>query len=137
MAMNTSIFVLPLLLGLGQLASPALAQELAVPDKEHLKGMSYEEYSNYREKMRKRMEKTGLQERQLMQEAEKQDQDSRKKSAHSSTYGQGYGSRNNAAEVKPDTKPESRADRPQVPDRPQLPERPQLDRFDRSSMGRR
>lgn len=127
--MNTSIFVLPLLLGLGQLASPALAQELAVPDKEQLKGMSYEEYSNYREKMRKRMEKTPAQERE--QKSDTADRTTAKQPAHASTYGQGYGSRNDAAESKPDTKPESR------PDRPQVPERPQLERFDRNSMGRR
>lgn len=129
--MNISHLVLPLLLGLSQLATPALAQELAVPDKEHLNGMSYEEYSGYREKMRMRMEKASPQEQEPMQEPDNRDRDTMNKPAQGSAYGQGYSSRNNVSNDKPETRPDSR------PERPQIPERPQHERFDRSGMGRR
>jgi hypothetical protein len=41
-----------LLLCMSLLVPVANAENLSVPDKEHRQGMSYEEYSNYREKMR-------------------------------------------------------------------------------------
>lgn len=129
--MNISSLVLPLLLGFSLLPASVLAQELAVPDKEHLNGMSYEEYSGYREKMRMRMEKAGTQEQEPMQEPDNRDRDTINKHDQGSAYGQGYSSRNNVSNDKPGTRPDSR------PERPQIPERPQHERFDRNGMGRR
>jgi rare lipoprotein A (peptidoglycan hydrolase) len=100
----------------GLCAAPAMAGELSVPDKEKRQGMSYEEYSNYREKMRQRM-------------ASEQPADSRQaatpsdgthtetQAGHASSYGQGYNSRKPAA------------------DRPDRPAR--AERFSRDAMGRR
>jgi len=102
---------------MGLLVSAAMAEELAVPDKEHRQGMSYEEYSHYREKMRKHMEKMHPEEHGQMPEQ-------MEKINPNSAYGQGYRSRE-LAEDRPDIVSGSR------------PEHPRVERFDRGSMGRR
>lgn len=115
--MQISNFAFLPVLCMGLLVSAATAEELAVPDKEHRQGMSYEEYSHYREKMRKHMEK-------MHPEEHGQTPEQTEKINPNSAYGQGYHSRERA-EDRPDT---ASGDRP---------EHPRGDRFDRGSMGRR
>lgn len=115
--MQISNFAFLPVLCMGLLVSAAMAEELAVPDKEHRQGMSYEEYSHYREKMRKHMEKMHPEER--MQAPEQTG-----KINPNSAYGQGYRSRERT-EDRPDIGSGSR------------PEHPRAERFDRGSMGRR
>lgn len=115
--MQISNFAFLPVLCMGLFVSAATAEEFAVPDKEHRQGMSYEEYSHYREKMRKHMEKMHPEERgQTPEQTEKINPNS--------AYGQGYRSRERA-EDRPDIGSGSR------------PEHPRADRFDRGSMGHR
>lgn len=115
--MQISNFALLPALCMSLLVSAAMAEELAVPDKEHRQGMSYEEYSHYREKMRKHMEK--------MHQAEPgQKSEQTEKINPDSAYGQGYHSRERAG------------DRPVVVSGSR-PEHPRVERFDRGSMGHR
>lgn len=88
----------------------AMAGDIAIPDKDHRQGMSYEEYASYREKMRLRMGSMS---------PEKGEKPNR-----NSTYGQGYQARQRPTE-RPSTGAENRA------------ERPHFERFNRSDMGRR
>ncbi len=111
--MNISHLILPLSLSL--LAAPALAQQPNASDKEHANGMSYQDYENQREKILKRMKAPGQQ-----QQGQQAPQGNAKaQPARPSTYGQGYGSRNEAAE------------KPTV-EKPSRPERPQFERIERA-----
>ena len=95
------------------------AETLSVPDKDRRHGMSYEEYSNYREKMRKHMEN-----HKLPEESSRSTSDKTEKPNPNSTYGQGYQSRKPAEDM-----PARGADN--------RPDRPQIERFNRGDMGRR
>lgn len=99
----------------------AMAEGIAVPDKEQRQGMNYEEYSKYRENMRMQMEKikhgnTGQKTDASSAQTEKSHADS--------TYGKGYSSRTSTIE-RPDSAAENR------------PERHRIERFNRGDMGRR
>jgi hypothetical protein len=106
------------------LASAAMAETLPLPDKDHRQGMSYEEYSSYREKMRKRMDEHKLPAAEDKQPPESTRYSPEKIEKSSSAYGQGYQSRS-PAEDRPDTAAVNR------------PERPRFERFNRGDMGRR
>ena len=116
--------VLPLALSMSLFVLPAFAEDLSMPDKEHRQGMSYEEYSNFRAKMRDQMEKAHQEE---LKQANKPDSARPEKSEESeqkNTYGKGYHMRDRD-EARPDTTPDSR------------PERPRAERFNRGDMMRR
>lgn len=117
--MNISGFILLLLLAL--LATPALAQERNASDKAHAKGMSYEEYAKQREKMLKRLEGMSPQQRkQALDTGGKTGEEPKGGSSQGSTYGQGYGSRKDAADGKNNVEKPSRPERPHV-ERPGRP----------------
>jgi rare lipoprotein A (peptidoglycan hydrolase) len=101
----------------GLCTAPAMAGELSVPDKEKRQGMSYEEYSNYREKMRQRMASEQPADSRQVTSPSDGTQAETEQAGHASSYGQGYSSRKPAA------------------DRPDRPAR--AERFSRDAMGRR
>lgn len=113
-----------LLLCMSLLVPVANAENLSVPDKEHRQGMSYEEYSNYREKMRLHMDKMHPQDSKQAPAPSSPTPEQTDKLNPNSAYGQGYHSRERT-EDRPDAASGSR------------PEHPWGDRFDRSGMGRR
>jgi hypothetical protein len=102
----------------------AMAERLAVPDKAHRQGMSYEEYSHYREKMRLHMNKMHADERRQAPAASTSTPAATQKLNPNSAYGQGYRSREQTAN-RPDIGSGSR------------PEHPRGDRFSRGDTGRR
>jgi len=114
--MQIANFTLQLVLCMSLFVPVAMAENLAVPDKEHRQGMSYEEYSHYREKMRLHMDKMHAQERRQAPEPSNTTPEQTEKLNPNSAYGQGYHSRERT---------EGR------------PEHPRGDRFDRGGMGRR
>jgi hypothetical protein len=113
-----------LLLCMSLLVPVANAENLSVPDKEHRQGMSYEEYSNYREKMRLHMDKMHPQDPKQAPAPSSPTPEQTDKLNPNSAYGQGYHSRERT-EDRPDAASGSR------------PEHPRGDRFDRGGMGRR
>ena len=113
-----------LLLCMSLLVPVANAENLSVPDKEHRQGMSYEEYSHYREKMRLHMEKMHPQDPKQAPAPSNPTPEQTDKLNPNSAYGQGYHSRERT-EDRPDTASGSR------------PEHSRGDRFDRGGMGRR
>lgn len=105
-------------------ATLALAQDVAVPEREQRRGMSYEEYSSVRENMRLRMEK--IQDNKRKQAAARESRPEAKpvRPVPDSAYGQGYQARN-----RPDTA---------AVERPERVERPaRIERFNRGEMMRR
>jgi len=100
------------------------AENIAIPDKVRRQEMSYEEYSNYREKMRMQMGKAHSEEAKPTQDAASRATDQIDKSKPESAYGQGYHLRNRA-----DDKPDSAAN--------SKPDRPHFERFNRGDMMRR
>lgn len=104
--------------------SVAKAENISVPDKENRQGMSYEEYSNYREKMRMHMERMTPEERKQAQDLSGRPPERMEKPNHDSAYGQGYHSRDRA-ESRPDMGAGNR------------PDHPRIERFNRGDMGRR
>ena len=98
-----------LFLCLSLMLPAALAQQIDAPSKAQRQGMSYEEYTDFREKMRLRMEKMRADHRNQSAEtdphphAEKEKHDER-------AYGKGFDSRNRDND-RPDT---ARPDRPRV-----------------------
>lgn len=98
-------------------APVAMAQDFTPPDKEHRQGMSYEEYSSYREKMRMRMEKMTPEERkqahEMMGRPDGKMDGKMERPNPDSAYGQGFHTRK-----QPDDRPANasgnRADRPRV-----------------------
>lgn len=108
-------------------ATFAMAQDVAVPNQEQRRGMSYEEYSSVRENMRLRMEK--MQKTKRKQEASREpgSDETTGRTRADSTYGQGYNTRNrsDAATVE----------RPERVERVERPAR--IERFNRGDMGRR
>lgn len=119
--MQTSL-LFTLLLGISLSIPAALADTISVPDTERRKGMSYDEYSSYREKMRMHMEKKETKEQHQIEPETRNTDEPNDPAQRNSTYGQGYQSRT-AVEGKPDTS--------------NRPERPQVERFNRGDMGRR
>lgn len=113
-----------LLLCMSLFVPVANAENLSVPDKEHRQGMSYEEYSNYREKMRSHMDKMHPQDPKQAPAPLNPTPEQTDKLNPNSAYGQGYHSRERT-EDRPDAASGSR------------PEHPRGDRFDRGGMGRR
>lgn len=122
--MQTTNFSIPLALCLSLCAPAALAQSISVPDEERRQGMSYEEYSQYREKMRVQMEKLKSEEAKQTQTAPANPANQSEQSNQDSAYGQGYHSRN-PAQYRPQNEAGSR------------PERPRPERINRGDMGRR
>jgi hypothetical protein len=89
----------------------AMAEDLSIPDKNHRQGMSYEEYSSFREKMRMRMEKMTPEERRQSHESSNHPAAQGERPKSGSAYGQGFHSRNKP-EDKPDTDTANRPERP-------------------------
>lgn len=114
--MLTLPFTLTLAIFTGVLAPVAMAQDFTPPDREHRQGMSYEEYSSYREQMRIRMEKMTPEERRLARETMPPPSDQTERPKHNSAYGQGFHTR---------------------PQKEQMPDRPRVERFNKENMGRR
>jgi nitrate reductase cytochrome c-type subunit len=104
MTMQKKYFALHTLLCMCLLAPAVQAQEFSPPDREHRQGMSYEEYANFREKMRLRMEKNHADQRK----AEQEEAAPPAREHSPSNYGQGYQARQHAAE-----RPEPRSERPE------------------------
>jgi hypothetical protein len=102
----------------------AKAENISIPDKNHRREMSYEEYSHYREKMRMQMEQKHPQENKQPRETITRPADQAEKQKPDGVYGQGYRARN-----RPDDKPDSPANN--------RPERPRFERFNRGDMMRR
>ena len=121
--MQISNIAFQLLLCMSLFVPVANAENLSVPDKEHRQGMSYEEYSHYREKMRLHMEKMHPQDPKQAPAPSNPTPEQTDKLNPNSAYGQGYHSRERT-EDRPDTASGNR------------PEHPRGDRFDRGSMGR-
>ena len=94
-------------------APVAMAQDFAPPDKEHRQGMSYEEYSSYREKMRMRMEKMTPEERKQAHEMMLNPEGHKERPNPDSAYGQGFHTRKRL-EDRPATASGNRPDRPRV-----------------------
>jgi hypothetical protein len=119
-------YLLQFVLCTSLLVPVAMAEDLSVPDKDQRQGMSYEEYSTYRERMRKHMEERKMTPEQRRQLAESPHSPPEKleKPEHSSTYGQGYQSRK-PSEDRPDSGDNAR------------PDRPRSERFNRGNMGHR
>jgi len=123
--MQISIYTLILLLCTSLFAPVAMAQEqFTAPDKEHRQGMSYEEYSQFREKMRMRMEKMHQERLEQNQESADRPAQQTERTQPDNAYGKGYHSRNRA-EDRPDAGPDRQ------------PERPRFERFNRGDMMRR
>ena len=117
-------FTLILVIFTSVLAPVAMAQDFTPPDREHRQGMSYEEYSSYREKMRMRMEKMTPEERRQAREMMSPPSDQTERPKHDSAYGQGFHSRPQI-ENMPDRASGNR------------PDSPRGERFNRGNMGRR
>ena len=100
--------------------APAFAEDFSMPDKEHRQGMSYEEYKNYREKMRLQMEKARQEEQKQAPKAAAKRSESQETTERGSAYGQGYHSRGRE-DMRPDSRPDNR------------PERPQFEKFNRGN----
>lgn len=80
--------------------STTVAQEFTIPDLEHLRSMSHEEYDAYREQMRDRMDGLSPAERDLMHPPSNMEREQTEKRGANSSYGQGYVSRNRQNTVR-------------------------------------
>jgi len=90
-----------------------MAQEFPPADREHRQGMSYEEYSAHREKMRLRMEKMQAEEQARPSDTQKPQAEHMEKPRPDSAYGQGFHTRNRL-EDKQDAGRANRQDRPRI-----------------------
>ena len=122
--MKISDFSFQLLLCLSIVTPVAMAQGTPASGKEHSQGMSYEEYSTFREKMRMRMEKSHAQESNSSLEAgDSPAEQHAERVKPDSAYGQGYQSRNRSEgrpeHNRPDNHTNNRPERIKVekPDR--------------------
>lgn len=122
--MQTSSLTFSLLLCMSLVPVAAGAEAISIPDSEERQGMTYEEYSKYREKMRMQMEQISPGDKEQETEPSADSSEKAEKSQRDSTFGQGYHSRKRS-EDKPDTSAKER------------PERPRVERFNRGDMGRR
>jgi hypothetical protein len=103
-----------LLLSLGLSAAPVLAQDSSVPGKGNPNGLGDQDYLIQRERILKRMKATSPQQSQQTPE---QEGNLKRKPAHDSTYGQGYGSRGETKDAV-ESKPTIEMSRPERPERP-------------------
>lgn len=101
-----------------------MAQGFPPTDREHRQGMSYEEYSAHREKMRLRMEIERDEDHVRSTDRQKPPADQTEKSRPDSAYGQGFHTR-------------SRADDKQDRARTSRHDRPHFERTNRGDRGRR
>lgn len=122
--MQISNIIYRLMLCMSLFVPAAMAENISVPDNNQRQGMSYEEYSNYREKMRMQMEKNKSEDMQQKQTPANSSSGQMDKPAHDSSYGKGYHSRNQP-ELRPDTGSSNR------------PDHPRGERLNRGDMGRR
>lgn len=113
----------PLLLCMSLLSTAALAESIAVPDREHRKGMSYEEYSAFREKMRTQIRNKNNENSGGNRESLNSTTDQAGDSKRDRVYGKGFHSR-------------SQQDRPDN-DARNKPDRPRVEKFNRGNMGGR
>ncbi len=107
-----------LLLSLGLLAAPALAQDSNV-GKRDPNGVGDQDYLFQREQILKRMKAASP---QRSQQTHEKDGNVKRKPAHDSTYGQGYGSRDETRDAI-EGRPTMEVSRPEHPERPHF-ERP-------------
>jgi hypothetical protein len=122
--MQISIAALLLLVLTGVASPVARAENISIPDKNHRREMSYEEYSNYREKMRMQMKQKHPEESKRPPDTLSHPADQAEKQKPDGAYGQGYRARN-----RTDDKPDSPANN--------RPDRPRFERFSRGDMMRR
>ena len=122
--MLTRNVTLQLVLCMNLFVPAAMAEDIFFPDQAQRQGMSYEEYSHYREQMRKHMESMHSGMHQQTREPAELPPEQLEKPNRNSAYGQGYRLRN-SAEDKPDPATDSK------------PERPRMERFNRGNMMRR
>lgn len=122
--MQISNFSLPAIFCMCLYVPVTMAEGISVPDKSRREGMSYEEYSAYREKMRLQMEKNKTGDSQQKPAASTSPAIQPEKPAQEGAYGKGYHSRNPAGD-RPDMGAGNR------------PDRPRAERFNRGDMGRR
>ena len=108
--MKIASFTIPLALYVSLFASLSAADEIHIPDREHRQGMSYEEYKNFREKMRMRLEKSRVEGNGSASELTQHADEHPDRHREEDTYGKGYRSRI-LNDGHPDTKPEGRPDR--------------------------
>lgn len=121
--MYSRVFIYFILL-ISHLAPVALAQDFTPPDREHRQGMSYEEYSSYREKMRMRMEKMTPEERKQAHEMMNRPSEQTEQPKRDSAYGQGFHTRPQMENMPDGT-------------RSNRPDRPRGERLNRGNAGRR
>jgi hypothetical protein len=120
--MQSIKILIPLTLCMYLFVPFAMAENITVPDKEQLKGMSYEEYSQYREKMRLHLENPRPKGHKSTQESTNPGFDQPEQPRTDSSYGRGYHSRNDD-----DTRSESR----------RKADRPRFERLNRGGLGHR
>lgn len=104
-------FALHCVLCVSLFVTNTMAQEFPPTDRELRQGMSYEEYSAHREKMRLRMEKMHAEEQARSSDTQKPQAEHTEKPRPESAYGQGFHSRNRSVE-KHDAGRANRQDRP-------------------------
>ena len=124
--MKITYFYILLTLCLGIFAPTVSAQEFSAPNKAQRQGMSYEEYSQYRENMRKRMRNMTPQERNNALEHESQTVEQTENLRSEKAYGQGYNSR---------IRTETRSDMNMRDSKPERQQRPE--KFNRGDMKHR
>lgn len=118
--MRIYVYTALLVICMNMPAASALAQDLNIPDRDQRQGMSYEEYSALREKMRARLEKMTPSERQAQREKWQENRLNQRDEVR--TYGLGYQARRHDME-----KPANQPDKPNLPERlykPEVPQRP-------------
>lgn len=101
------------MLGMSLFATVTMAQEFPPSDRELRQGMSYEEYSAHREKMRLRMEKVRDEEHANSSSTQKTQVDHVEKPRPDSAYGQGFHTRGRV-EARQDAGRANRQDRPRL-----------------------
>jgi hypothetical protein len=122
--MQNSILRFYFVLSLSLYIPAAIAEDISIPEKNHRQGMSYEEYANFREKMRLRMEKNHAENPEHSPASANRKPEPEGKQVRESTYGQGYHARQ-LTEDRPESGAEKR------------PDRPHIERFNRGDMMRR
>jgi len=114
--------VLILALSMCLLAAASRAESITVPDKEQRQGMSFEDYSSYREKMRTQMEQKKSEEPKPQKESTNRLDEHAEKNQPSGSYGRGYHNRS-TGDARPDA--------------PKRPDFQRMERIMRNEMGRR
>ena len=95
-------------------APASYARDASSPEKQPRNGMSYEEYSSMREKMRMQMDSVGRDDLRQLRESENNSNSRIERPARYNDYGRGYQSRNRDM-VRPDNPSGERAERPEHP----------------------